>query len=70
MHVLHVQMNCCHNYLQRLRFWLEATVHPGMFSISSAGDIILRQPLDYETVDFYSFLVHVTDGRTVCKSAH
>lgn len=50
---------------QRLRFWLEDTAHPGgVFSVSSAGDIILRQPLDYETVDFYSFLVHVTDGRT------
>lgn len=36
-----------------------------MFSVNSAGDIILRQQLDYETEDFYSFLVHVTDGRTV-----
>lgn len=68
--MLHVQMDCFHNYLQRLRFWLEGTVPPGMFSASSAGDIILRQPLDYEKVDFYSFLVHVTDGRTVSKSVH
>jgi hypothetical protein len=36
-----------------------------MFSVNSAGDIILRQELDYEMEDFYSFLVHVTDGRTV-----
>ncbi|XP_021935515.1 protocadherin Fat 2 [Zootermopsis nevadensis] len=49
---------------KRLRFWLKDTVHPGMFSVNSAGDIILRQQLDYETEDFYSFLVHVTDGRT------
>jgi hypothetical protein len=68
--MLHVKMNCCHNYLQRLRFWLEDTAHPGMFSVSSVGDIILRQPLDYEMVDFYSFLVHVTDGKTVRKRVH
>jgi hypothetical protein len=36
-----------------------------MFSVNSAGDVILRQQLDYEREDFYRFLVHVTDGRTV-----
>ena len=36
-----------------------------MFSVNSGGDVFLRQPLDYELEDFYSFLVHVTDGRTV-----
>jgi hypothetical protein len=51
--------------VQRLRFWLEDNMHPGMFSVNSAGDLFLRQPLDYEIEDFYSFLVHVTDGRTV-----
>uniref|UniRef100_A0A1V1FIP7 Putative CTL9 n=1 Tax=Reticulitermes speratus TaxID=60591 RepID=A0A1V1FIP7_9NEOP len=49
---------------KRLRFWLEDNLHLGMFSVNSAGDIFLRQPLDYEVEDFYSFLVHVTDGRT------
>jgi hypothetical protein len=39
-----------------------------MFSVNSAGDVFLRQPLDYEQEDFYSFLVHVTDGRTVSLS--
>ena len=39
-----------------------------MFSVSSTGDVFLRQPLDYEMEDFYSFLVHVTDGRTVSPS--
>lgn len=39
-----------------------------MFSVNSAGDVFLRQPLDYEMEDFYSFLVHVTDGRTVSLS--
>jgi hypothetical protein len=68
--MLSVHMNCSHKFVQRLRFWLEDVVHPGMFSVSSAGDIILRQPLDFEMVDFYSFLVHVTDGRTVRKSVH
>jgi hypothetical protein len=43
-------------------------MHPGMFSVNSAGDVFLRQPLDYEQEDFYSFLVHVTDGRTVSPS--
>ena len=51
-----------------MRFWLEDNLHPGMFSVSSAGDVFLRQPLDYEMEDFYSFLVHVTDGRTVSLS--
>nr|CAD7397929.1 unnamed protein product [Timema cristinae] len=45
---------------KRLRFWLD---EPGKFAITSAGDIILQQPLDYETEEGYSFLVHVTDGR-------
>nr|CAD7397117.1 unnamed protein product [Timema poppensis] len=45
---------------KRLRFWLDET---GKFAITSAGDIILQQPLDYETEEGYSFLVHVTDGR-------
>ncbi|XP_069687408.1 protocadherin-15 [Periplaneta americana] len=49
---------------KRLRFALEDVIHPGMFGINAAGDIILRQPLDYEMEDFYSFLVHVSDGRT------
>jgi hypothetical protein len=40
-------------------------MHPGMFSVNSAGEVFLRQPLDYEMEEFYSFLVHVTDGRTV-----
>jgi hypothetical protein len=43
-------------------------MHPGMFSVNSAGDVFLRQPLDYELEDFYSFLVHVTDGRTASLS--
>jgi hypothetical protein len=63
--MLRFQLDCCLNYLQRLRFWLQDAVHPGMFSVNPAGDIILRQQLDYEVEDFYSFLVHVTDGRTV-----
>ena len=61
----HIQTDCCHTVVQRLRFWLEDNMHPGMFSVNSAGDVFLRQPLDYEVEDFYSFLVHVTDGRTV-----
>ncbi|KAJ9600573.1 hypothetical protein L9F63_026289, partial [Diploptera punctata] len=49
---------------KRLRFWLDDPVHPDMFIVNGAGDIILRQPLDYEMEDFYSFLVYVTDGRS------
>ena len=52
-------------FQQRLRFWLNDPAHSGMFSVSNAGDVILRQPLDYEMEDFYSFLVYVTDGRSV-----
>lgn len=29
------------------------------------GDIILLQPLDFETEDLYLFHVHATDGRMV-----
>jgi len=64
----HIQTGCFHIVEQRLRFWLEDNMHPGMFSVNSAGDVFLRQPLDYELEDFYSFLVHVTDGRMVSLS--
>ncbi|KAJ9593864.1 hypothetical protein L9F63_027493 [Diploptera punctata] len=40
----------------RLRFWLDDPVHPDMFIVNGAGDIILRQPLDYEMEVFIASL--------------
>lgn len=37
------------------------------FNVTSSGDIILKKPLDYETVDNYNFLVFATDGYMVKK---
>lgn len=33
------------------------------FSVSQKGDVILRKSLDFESSEFYSFLVNVNDGR-------
>lgn len=35
------------------------------FAINSAGEVILRKSLDYETQDSYFYQVMVTDGQTV-----
>lgn len=50
-------------YFQRLKYWLSS--YGDTFNISSSGDIVLRKPLDYETVDSYGFLVFATDGYMV-----
>jgi hypothetical protein len=31
--------------------------------VSQKGDVILRKTLDFERIENYSFVVHVTDGR-------
>jgi hypothetical protein len=33
------------------------------FTVSQKGDVILRKSLDFERIENYSFVVHVTDGR-------
>lgn len=35
------------------------------FAINSAGEVLLRRSLDYETADSYSYQVMVTDGIAV-----
>jgi hypothetical protein len=38
-----------------------------MFTVTSMGDIILRNHLDYETQDNYIFQVYATDGLMVSR---
>ena len=33
------------------------------FTVSQKGDVILRKSLDFERVESYSFVVHITDGK-------
>lgn len=37
------------------------------FAINSAGELVLRRALDYETQDGYHYQVMVTDGAEVSK---
>lgn len=40
------------------------------FAINSAGEVVLRRPLDYETADSYNYQVMVTDGISVSVLGH
>lgn len=51
---------------QHLKFWLVGAAEDlERFSITRAGELILKGTLDYERRIQHSFLVHVTDGNTV-----
>ncbi|XP_065202017.1 protocadherin beta-11 isoform X2 [Planococcus citri] len=45
---------------KRLKYWLSS--YTDTFNVTPNGDIILKRPVDYETVDNYGFLVYATDG--------
>ncbi|XP_014295859.1 protocadherin Fat 4 isoform X1 [Microplitis demolitor] len=46
-----------------LKYWLESIADENdKFSVSSVGEIILKEPLDYEKNIIHNFLIHVTDG--------
>ncbi|XP_049886704.1 cadherin EGF LAG seven-pass G-type receptor 2 [Pectinophora gossypiella] len=47
-----------------LQFYVSDRSFLEKFAINSAGEVVLRKPLDYETKDFYSYQVMVTDGVT------
>ncbi|XP_067014510.2 protocadherin beta-6 isoform X2 [Anabrus simplex] len=49
---------------KRVRFWLPDPIDAEVFGVTPSGEIELRQSLDYETQDSYSFVVHASDGRT------
>ncbi|CAH1643108.1 unnamed protein product [Spodoptera littoralis] len=48
-----------HNNLQ---FYVSDRSFLDKFAINSAGEVVLRRPLDYETADSYHYQVMVTDG--------
>lgn len=50
---------------KRLKYWLSN--YTDIFLISINGDIILKKPLDYETVDNYVFYAYATDSFMVHK---
>ncbi|KAI5638610.1 cadherin domain-containing protein [Phthorimaea operculella] len=47
-----------------LQFYVSDRSFLEKFAINSAGEVLLRKPLDYETKDSYSYQVMVTDGIT------
>lgn len=49
---------------KRLKYWLSN--YTDIFMISINGDIILKKPLDYETLDNYVFYAYATDSFMVC----
>jgi len=48
---------------KRLKYWLSN--YTDIFSISINGDIVLKKPLDYETIDNYVFYAFATDSYMV-----
>lgn len=48
-----------------LQFYVSDRSFLEKFAINSAGEVLLRKPLDYETADQYHYQVMVTDGNTV-----
>ncbi|XP_063986615.1 protocadherin Fat 4 isoform X2 [Diachasmimorpha longicaudata] len=47
----------------KLRFWLDGVADEmERFSITLSGELLLKEPLDYEKKILHSFLVHVSDG--------
>ncbi|KAJ2944071.1 hypothetical protein O0L34_g8410 [Tuta absoluta] len=47
-----------------LQFYVSDRSFLEKFAINSAGEVLLRKPLDFETKDSYSYQVMVTDGIT------
>ncbi|CAH2990393.1 unnamed protein product [Chilo suppressalis] len=45
-----------------LQFYVSDRSFLEKFAINSAGEVLLRRPLDYETTDAYNYQVMVTDG--------
>ncbi|KAH9642949.1 hypothetical protein HF086_006673 [Spodoptera exigua] len=45
-----------------LQFYVSDRSFLDKFAINSAGEVVLRRPLDYETADSYQYQVMVTDG--------
>ncbi|XP_026726714.1 protocadherin-16, partial [Trichoplusia ni] len=45
-----------------LQFYVSDRSFLDKFAINSAGEVVLRRPLDYETADSYNYQVMVTDG--------
>ncbi|CAH0698672.1 unnamed protein product [Spodoptera exigua] len=56
---LHTAPLHAHNNLQ---FYVSDRSFLDKFAINSAGEVVLRRPLDYETADSYQYQVMVTDG--------
>lgn len=50
----------------KLRFWLDGVTDAmDKFSITHAGELLLKEQLDYEKKILHSFFVHVSDGINV-----
>ncbi|CAG9782647.1 unnamed protein product [Diatraea saccharalis] len=49
-------------YTSSLQFYVSDRSFLEKFAIDSAGEVLLRRPLDYETTDSYHYQVMVTDG--------
>jgi hypothetical protein len=47
---------CAFNYQK-------STLPGSEFTVSQKGDVILRKTVDFERVENYAFVVHVTDGK-------
>ena len=45
-----------------MKFFISEANLVDLVSVGRRGELILNQPLDYETTDFYKFKVFVTDG--------
>lgn len=52
-------------FQEPLQFYVSDRSFLEKFAINSAGEVLLRKPLDYETTDQYHYQVMVTDGNTV-----
>nr|XP_049698063.1 protocadherin-16 isoform X1 [Helicoverpa armigera] len=59
---LHTQPPPQHNLQNNLQFYVSDRSFLDKFAINSAGEVVLRRPLDYETADSYHYQVMVTDG--------
>ncbi|KAF9795849.1 hypothetical protein SFRURICE_006952, partial [Spodoptera frugiperda] len=59
---LHTAPPPAHLTHNNLQFYVSDRSFLDKFAINSAGEVVLRRPLDYETADSYHYQVMVTDG--------
>lgn len=55
-------------FQNNLQFYVSDRSFLDKFAINSAGEVVLRRPLDYESSDSYHYQVMVTDGVSVSRT--